>query len=84
MNWTAIYRAGVVALLLLILGQMTGALDLRHDLANAARAIASAGREEERPAPPAARGGSFGSAHEDETIRALMNSAAPGASQPGQ
>lgn len=60
-NWALIYRASVVALLALILAQLSGVLDLRtlpHDLRRLARDISNIGQPKEEPAPwvPASAG----------------------------
>lgn len=82
-NWALIYRGSVVALLALILAQLAGVVDLRHDAARTWRAIWAEPRPEEEPAPmrPGQAGG-LGSAYEEDAISALQQlptaSAPPG------
>lgn len=84
LNWDRIYRATVVILLALILAQQAGFMDLRHDSARAWREVFSPpARPEEEPAPatPGQRGnGYFGSAYEEDVLRAM--GAAPASAPP--
>jgi len=86
MNWELAYKVSVVALLALILAQLSDVVDLRHDVAFAVRRLSNIGKAEEAPAPSAPRRpGSF-DWYEEETIQQLVEeskrASAPAADRP--